>query len=97
MDMDAGDPGELSLPGAGKKNEKSSSRRLSSEEQQVTKKERRKNRGDKREKVFARRDNDEHVLTQRGRVLAIPPLKSSIRGNKRMEFVNRGFNAVISI
>jgi len=50
-----------------------------------------------REKVFARRDDDETVVMQRARGRGSLALMSSTRGNKCKEFINRGFSAISNI
>jgi len=64
MDIKVEDPGAPSSPDARKNEKESSSRRTSNGDEQATK----KNRGDMRQKQFARRDNGETVATQRARV-----------------------------
>jgi hypothetical protein len=82
-----------------KKRNKSSSRRPSSEEEQVTRKKKAKKMTmrDRRENVFGQRDDDVPLVAKRARVLTTIVKVSSTRGNKRIEFVNRDFNAAINI
>jgi|YelNatPaOPRAMG01_1025707.scaffolds.fasta_scaffold19764_4 hypothetical protein len=49
---------------------------------------------DRQEKVFARPDDDKAVVAQRALVLGILAMVSSIRCNKRMQFVNRHVNGI---
>jgi len=54
-------------------------------------------RGDRRGKVFTRRDDDETVVTQRARFPAILAVASSTSVNARVEFVHRDVSAAINI
>lgn len=47
--------------------------------------------------MFARRGDDETVVTKSARVRGIPALMSSTRGRKRMGLAYRDFNATINI
>jgi hypothetical protein len=90
MGIEVEDPRCPSSPGS-TKTEKSSSHRWSSEGDEE------KERGDRRETVPARQDNDELVVAQSARVQAILAKASSAPGNKRKDYVNRDINAAINI
>ena len=54
-------------------------------------------KGDGRENVFVRSDDDEALVSQKTRVLGTLRSLSSTNGRKRIEFVNRDFNTAINI
>jgi len=94
MDMEVEDPGGPPSPCSTKETKKSSSCRPWIEEERMTE----KNRGNRREKVFAGRYVYETVVVQGARVPALLALMSStIGGNRSMELVNRDFKATINI
>jgi hypothetical protein len=82
-------------PNAGKNKEKRSSRRASSDEELVPKT--KKKRSDRQEMVFAPRDDNETVVAQSARVLAILALMRSTSGNAHKEFVIRDSDIAINI
>jgi hypothetical protein len=88
-DMKGKDPGELSSPGVG-----NSKNPLLAD---YGANERREKRRGRREKVSAVPGDVEPIVALRARALAILALVSSTSVNKRKEFMNRDFNAVINI
>jgi len=81
------------LPAARKTREESSFCRVSSEEEQVKEK---TQRGNMREKVFARHDGDETPKVQRARILGILALVCWNRSMKRKKLVKLDVNATIN-